>query len=116
MVTIKEADHLMSSAPDEDVKIHTDEGALSERIFEWLETPEGSIADHPSWGHNLTGFQFDPESSNLAVRIEMAITAKLARDVQDMVMLGVRVDFIEIDLCRVVIRHQFGNTTKELRL
>lgn len=113
---IKEANHLIESAPDEDVKRLVDESALSDRIYEWLETPEGTVADLPGWGNNLIAFKHDPDSPNLSVKMEMAIAAKLPKDIADLIMLGVSVKFIEIDLCRVVILHQFGNTTKELTL
>lgn len=114
--TIREAHHLIESAPDEDVKRLSNESALSDRIFEWLETPEGTVADLPGWGNNLIAFKHDPDSPYLPIQMEMAIAAKLPKDIADLVMLGVSVKFIEIDLCRIVILHQFGNTTKELTL
>ena len=116
MAIIKEADHLIKSAPDQEVEKHYDEAGLADRIYEWLETPMGTMANHPAWGNNLAPFKFDPGNASLAILMEMAIASKLPLDVRDLKMLGIRVEFLEIDLCKVVIRHQFGDATKDIQL
>ena len=75
----------LKSAPDHDVERFTDADAMNERIKDWLETPEGTVAHYPSWGTNLEGFKFDPLSKDLDVLIEMAIARKLPQDVDDIV-------------------------------
>ncbi len=106
----------MSSAPEQDVEKHADKEALANRIQEWLLTPVGTIADKPHWGHNLGVFKFEPESPDLAIAIEMALTEKLPRDVDDIVLRGVGVEVREIDLFVITILHQFGITTSEATL
>ena len=107
---------MMTSGSETEIEVYYNETGLSDRVYEWLETPMGTVANDPAWGNNLAPFKFDPQSLHLAVLIELAITSKLPRDVKGLKMIGVNVDFIEIDLCRVVIRHQFGDTVKELTL
>ncbi len=111
-----EANRHISSSSDAEVERYGDEGALSDRIKEWLETPVGTLADIPSWGHNLSSFKFDPTSVDLAVAIELAIVEKMTTDIRDLVFLGIRVSYPEIDKCELLIRHQFGTTVTELVL
>lgn len=113
---IYEANHLIESSTDADVKRLGDGDALSDRITEWLATPQGTVADNPSWGHNLNGFKFDPQSPNMEVEIEMAIVQKITQDIKDLVFLGVGVEFLDIDYFKVVIRHQFGDTVSQKQL
>lgn len=116
MAKINEADRNLHSAPDRDVaRLHNEDG-IAERIREWLETPEGSMAHHPAWGHNLAPFKHDPTARNLDVQIEMALTRKLPLDVKDVVILGVRVILPDIDLCTIHIRHQFGDYVNQVNL
>lgn len=113
---IKEANHLIASSADEDVAKYVGEDAMGDRVQEWLETPEGTMANHPSWGHNLTQFKHDPLSPDLAILMELAIVAKLPRDIPDIILLGIDVTNLDIDLCRVVIRHQFGYSATNVNL
>nr|WP_192963656.1 hypothetical protein [Vibrio vulnificus] len=85
-------------------------------IEEWFDNPEHTIADNPAWGHNLAPFQFCAQTENDAVMIEMAIVEKLPRDVQGVVIKGIRVTFPDIDLCRIVISHQYGVFTNNIPL
>lgn len=116
MTVIFDAHRHIESSTSEDVGSYTDEDALSERIREWLETPVGTVADLPGWGHNLKGFKFDPINTNLEVAIELAIVEKLTQDIDDLIFLGVRVESLDIDLCKITIRHQFGDTITEKQL
>jgi hypothetical protein len=113
---ISEANHLMQSSTDADVQRMTDGAALSDRIMEWLKTPQGTLADKPRWGNILHLFKFEPQGPNLEVAIELAIVQKLAEDIDDLVFTGISVEFLEIDLFKVVIRHQFGDTIVEKKL
>lgn len=113
---VKDAQRMFMSAPDHDVKRFTDADAMDERIKDWLETPEGTVAHNPSWGHNLERFKFDPLSKDLDVLIEMAIVQKLPLDVDDIVLKGVNVEVMEIDFCRIDILHQFGVSVNEVNL
>lgn len=113
-----EAERMLKSAPESDVARFTDGDAMGERIREWLDTPEGTMAHHPSWGHNLTPFKHDPlsKNGNLDVLIEMAIAVKLPLDIEDIVLKGVNVVVMDIDLCRIEILHQFGVQVAEVML
>lgn len=115
---MQEADRQLLSAPESDIKRFDDGEAMAERIREWLDTPEGTMAHHPSWGHNLSQFKHDPlcAGGNLEVLIEMAIARKLPVDVQGLILKGVNVVVKEIDLCRVEILHQFGAQSEEVNL
>ena len=44
------------------VKKYKGNDAMDSRINEWLDTPEGTVADDPSWGNPFRRFQFDPIS------------------------------------------------------
>lgn len=116
MAIVKEASRFIRSGADEEVSKYLDEQGLAERIYEWLETPMGTMANNPAWGNNLSAFKHDPGNASLGILMELAIASKLPIDVRDLKMVGVKVEFLEIDLCKVVIRHQFGDTAKELRL
>lgn len=107
--------HIVTNLHHE-VERFEDGEALSERIREWLETPEGTLADLPHWGNNLLGFKHDPQGQNLEVGIEMAIARKMAKDIDDLVILGVGVEYLGIDFFQVIIRHQLGGTVEVLRL
>jgi len=113
---IKEADRLIQSSIDEEIANFGDADALSERIREWFKTPIGTIADKPGWGHLLSSFKFDPTDLSLEVAIEFAIARKIEIDIRDLVFVGVRVDLMKIDLCRIVIRHQLGDSVLSLKL
>jgi len=113
---IREADRLIKSSIDEEVTKFGDGAALAERIREWLTTPVGTVADKPGWGHALSSFKFDPTNLSLDVAIEIAIAKKIQIDIRDLVFVGVRADFMEIDLCKIVIRHQFGDSVSLLKL
>lgn len=111
---IKDAHRMLKSAPDHDVERFAGSEAMDERIREWLETPEGTEAHNPSWGHNLEAFKFDPLNENLAILIEMAISRKLPIDVNDIILNGVNVEVINVDLCRIDVLHQFGLSSLEM--
>jgi len=109
---IEEFDHLIELNPTTEVKAYADTDALWDRIAEWLETPQGTLADLPSWGHNITAMKHEPQGVNLEVMTEMSIMAKMPQDIEDLIISGVRVEFFEIDRCSVMIRHRLG-TYKE---
>lgn len=113
---IAEANYFIESSSENDVERSYDKDALSSRINEWFQTPVGSLADYPEWGHNLESFKFDPEDINFAVSIELFVVEKIPNDIEDLILKGIRVVFIEIDLAKVIIRHQFGDTVAQLKL
>jgi hypothetical protein len=106
---LEEYDHLMglSIAPQDIIATYSDADALNDRIQEWIETPEGTLADLPGWGHKLGVLQHEPPSSNLEVMMEFRIVKKLASDC-GVPIYGVRVDFRDIDICRVQILYKGG--------
>lgn len=116
MAEIFDADRMMQTGTDADVERFCDGDALSERIREWLETPQGTLADLPSWGHNLTAFKHEPQGHSLEVAIELAIVTKLEQDIEDLDVTGVLVEYLDIDLFRLTIKHTFGGTQTEMQL
>jgi hypothetical protein len=105
---IEEFDHLLELSPNTEFKHYEDENALQDRIYEWLETPQGTIADLPAWGNNLGALKHEPQGINLEVMAEMNIAVKMPRDIENLIIVGVNVDFIEMDLCKIVIQHRLG--------
>jgi phage baseplate assembly protein W len=116
MAEIFDGHRMMQTGTDADVERFTDGEALSERVREWLETPQGTLADIPSWGHNLTQFKHDPQGPDLEVAIELAIVQKLEQDISDLEVTGVLVEYLDIDVFRLTIRHTFGGTQMEMQL
>lgn len=117
-MAFEEATWKLRSAPEADVERSYEGAAMSIRIQEWLATPEGSIANHPSWGHNLSRFKHDPLSENgaLAVQIEMALARKMPQDIDDLRLVAVGVDVLDIDLCKITIVHQYGTENIQVQL
>lgn len=108
MAAIEEFDHLIGLSPFTEVKKYEDEEALYDRIVEWLETPQGTLADLPAWGNNLLPLKHEPQGVSLNVMAEMSIAIKMPQDIEDLVIEGVDVEFMEIDLCQIIIRHRLG--------
>jgi hypothetical protein len=107
-MAIEELDHLIALDPATEVKKYLNEDVLADRIAEWLETPQGTLADLPAWGHNLRAFKFEPPGINLDVMIEMSLVVKMPKDIENLVIVGVDVEFKEIDLLKLTIRHMLG--------
>ena len=108
MSTIREYDWSMTPSPDEEVKTYEDGGAMGQRVLEWLATPEGTVADLPAWGNPLSSFKFEPDSPDLQVMAEMAIMEKITEDIENIDILGVSVEFPEIDRVDLVIEYGEG--------
>ena len=106
---IEEFDHLMglSISPQNALARYQGPDALNDRITEWFETPMGTIADLPSWGHALGAFAHEPLSVNLEVMMEAQIVKKLSSDC-GIPISGIRVNFLDIDLCRILILYSSG--------
>jgi len=113
--TIEEFDHLLAGDPT-GLATHADGNALEDRIQEWLETPEGTVADMPWWGNRLGAIKHEPQGASLQVMAEMSIVEKLPVDVRNVQVKGVLVENIEIDLVRVVVQYQLGTFVGEVVL
>lgn len=94
------------------LEVHKEGLAINNNIEEWLDTPEGTVANNPAWGHNLKPLQFEPDGEETSILIEMAISQKLPLDVRGLRIVAVRVYFPEFDKCQVVIQHQYGKFDK----
>ena len=116
MTILTEYQHLMELDPDLGLQVLYDTDGMHDRIHEWFETPQGSIADHSSWGHNLGPFKHEPLNSTTEVLLEMAILKKLPRDVRNLFISGVHVTYSAIDLCFVTIEHGLVRYEGEIRL
>ena len=117
-MSLEEASYRLLSAPEEDIARSYDGTAMGERIMDWLDTPEGTVAHDPSWGHNLGKFKHDPLSkgNGLETLIEMAIARKITLDIEDLRLVGVKVEVLDIDLFRLVVIHQFGADSLQVKL
>lgn len=112
---IEEFDHLMRGDLT-GLALYENSDALDDRIAEWLDTPEGSIADMPWWGNRLSRLKHEPIGINLQVMTEMSIAQKLPVDVRNIDLRGIRVEVAEIDLIRVIIQYQLGTFVGEVAL
>ena len=109
-VVFQEAAWDLSSGAQQEIQKMEEGRAMSERVAEWLATPEGTVAHNPSWGNNLNYFKHDPISpgGDLEVLIELSLTRKLPIDIEDLILLAVKVEVLGIDLCKITIVHQYG--------
>lgn len=103
-----EVDYTLSVSPGEGLSTMREGAAIDNRISEWLETPEGTVADRPAWGHNLSHFWFDPLGVDRDVSMELAIFDKITRDIRDIAIRAVQVSAEEIDLVTIKIVHNYG--------
>jgi phage baseplate assembly protein W len=90
------------------IAVVSDADAMSSRIQEWFCTPQGTVADLPTWGHNLTQYKHEPLGSDLEVMVAMSITEKMPMDVKNLQMRNIAIEFQEIDFCYVVIDFAIG--------
>ncbi|WFQ78114.1 hypothetical protein PXH59_00255 (plasmid) [Xenorhabdus sp. SF857] len=112
---MEELNHLLN-IDSTGLAVLLDGKALNNNIEEWFANAEHTIADNPAWGHNLGVFQFCAQTEDDAVMIEMAIVGKLPQDVRGVVIKGIRITFPDIDLCKIIIAHQYGFFTKNIPL
>jgi len=108
MSVIREYNWEIGLSPSEGIKTHDDSDAMNQRILEWLNTPTGTVADHPSWGHPLNIYKHDPTSPNLSIIASMAIRKKIIQDIEDLVVGRVYAEFSEIDMMHITIEHANG--------
>ena len=113
---LEEISHLLelSLSPQDALAHYWGPDALNDRIQEWFETPEGTVADFPSWGNNLEPFKHEPLSVHLAVVMEAKIIPKLSQDC-GLPVSGIRVDFLDIDRCRIQIQYSGGLFDSEVK-
>lgn len=104
---LNELDHFLNTGPSGIVEYDGVLG-LNNRIGEWLGTPQYTVADDPDWGHNLRPYWFEPNNKRLGMQLEMAIVRKLPRDVRDVTIRRIGVDFPEVDVCIIEIVHHLG--------
>ena len=105
---VHELDHLLKASTNRHLKVYNGTNAMDERIHEWMETPQGTMADNPGWGNNLGKYKFEPPSVDLAVAVEMAIVRKLPQDIELLDIRGIKVSFPEIDRMDVTVLSQIG--------
>ncbi len=108
MAQILEYDYLMGGSPSERIRTYDDGEAMNQRILEWLDTPEGTVADMPDWGSPLLRFKHEPDSPSIQVMAEMLIFRRLSEDVKGIDIRAVSVQFPEIDLMQISIVHGTG--------
>jgi hypothetical protein len=108
MAIIEEYHHLIELDPRTSITQFQDGEAMNDRIKEWFETPEGTVADLPAWGHNLLQFKHEPLSPSLSVMVKTAILRKMPVDIRNLFIIKIAVEFKEIDLCYTNIVHRMG--------
>lgn len=96
------------------IREYQDGEGLANRISEWLATPVYTVADNPGWGHLFRQFWHDPESPELALQVEMSIARKLPRDVRDIRIRRVGVEFSSLDRCVIEIIHDAGRFQQDI--
>ncbi len=102
-----EIDYLLALS-EGGLKQYSDADAMNNNIREWFDTPMGTIADNPSWGHPLTMMQHEPGGDDMEVVAEMFIVEKIIQDIDGIGLEGVSVKFIEIDFLQITVSHQYG--------
>ena len=115
-MVIEELQHLITLNPDTGVERLAAGKAMDDRIKEWLETPEGTIADLPAWGSNLMKYKHEPTTATLEVLIETSIITKMPKDIHNLVIRGISVKPMALDLFYVTIAHSIGTYDGEVRL
>jgi len=112
---IEEFDHLMTM-DDTGIVQYEDGIALNDRMQEWFETPQGSIADLPAWGHNLSRLKFEPSGISLNVMARLNVMEKMPKDFPDLQILSIGLDFLEIDRLIISINYGLGTFQGEVKL
>lgn len=74
------------------------------------------MADLPGLGHNLAQFKHEPLDVSLEIRVAMAITKKLPKDIDNLIIQNIALVFLEIDLCVVRIVHSLGEYQEEVTI
>lgn len=115
MARIEELDHLMET-DSAGIVGYEDEAALSDRIGEWCETPQGTVADLPGWGNRFAYMKHEPPGIDLEIMAEMDVIEKLPVDIKNLVVTGIVIEFREIDLLYIGINHYLGNFSSEVSL
>jgi len=116
MSIITDYEHLMALVPEEGLYRLYDVEALHDQIAEWFQTPEGTIVDLPAWGHNISPFKHEPPGLYIEVMLEMAIVRKLPRDVANLQIIALLVEYPEIDMCRITIQHRLATYQSEITI
>lgn len=109
MSNIEELDHLLET-DDAGIVVHKDGDALNDCIMEWLETPEGTVADLPGWGNKLAYLKHEPPGINLVRMAKIGILRKIQIDIPDLTVLEIAVVFKEIDLLWVAINYRYDDS------
>lgn len=109
MARIEELDHLFKIG-DGGIVHYEDNAALNDRLQEWLETPEGTVADLPAWGNRLAYMKHEPPGVHLNIMAEMDIIEKMPRDIDNLSVSGILVEFKEIDLLWIGINFSLGGS------
>lgn len=115
MAVYTELDHLiaLSDSPQNAVALYEDEDAVNDRIAEWFETPQGTLADMPSWGNQLWSVKHEPISEALEILMEAKVLHKLSIDC-NLSIAGIRIDFVDVDRVDIAVLHQAGVFRREM--
>lgn len=102
-MTAREINRMLDATGAQEIEAFSDSDALEERIRDWLETPQGSVADQPEWGNTLSLYRHAPINNDLLISMEMDILTRLPADVDGVNIQGIRIQEEEIDTVRISI-------------
>ena len=72
--------------------------------------------DLPAWGHTLYKLKHEPLGFNLNILAELLILEKLPKDIRNLNLRSVAVDFREIDLMFIRVEFSIGVFEQEVEL
>ena len=101
MSVFQEYNWLLEGTPSADISIYAGAEAMGQRILEWLGTPENTHVDLMGWGNNLGNLKHHPIGDELKVMAEMTLFRDLRRDIQDLDLRGICIDFVDVDTMQI---------------
>lgn len=76
----------------------TGEGALAERVREWINTPRGTDPENPEWGNTFKFYKGPPFDINSQVSMEMDTLNLMSADIDGIEIKGINVAEDEINM------------------
>jgi hypothetical protein len=95
------------------VMTHKNADAVASNIREWCATPQGTVADWPSWGNNFHQLKFLPQREFVSVA-ESLIMRKMQQDIWHLQIRGIRLEVEEVDLFRIYVDYGFDLFTDQI--
>ncbi|MCG7545431.1 hypothetical protein MHM93_14715 [Pseudoalteromonas sp. MM17-2] len=90
------------------VVVHQDASVYINNIYEWLDTPEGSVFGNPAWGNALDRYKHENLTTDLEVSIENHVLRKMLVDLPQIPVSGVKAEILSFDQFALSIKTPFG--------